>query len=49
VYSSRRGSTTSSIDSSPIEAYNSRIRFPTQANLQTGKEIQKEEKKCCLK
>jgi hypothetical protein len=37
------------MDSSPIEAYNSRIRFPTQINSQPGKEIKKEEKKCCLK
>lgn len=48
VYSSRRGSKTSSVDSTPIEAYNSRIRFPTQANITSGKEIGSNKKKCCI-
>ncbi len=46
VYSSRRGSQTSSVDSSPVEAYNSRIRFPTQANV-SGKTIGNDKKKNC--
>lgn len=47
AYSSRRGSKTSSVDSTPIEAYNSRIRFPTQANVTPGKEVN-QKKKCCF-
>ena len=46
LYSSRRGSVTSSIDSSPVDAYNSRIRFPTQANV-SGKTIRNDKKKDC--
>lgn len=45
LYSSRRGSQTSSVDSSPVEAYNSRVRFPTQANV-SGKVINDKKKGC---
>lgn len=46
LYSSRRGSHTSSVDSTPVEAYNSRVRFPTQANV-SGKTIGEDKKKNC--
>ena len=41
IYANRRGSQTSSTDSTPIETYNSRIRYPTQANV-SGKTIEKD-------
>ena len=46
VYSSRRGSQTSSVDSSPVEAYNNRIRVATQANV-SGKVIGNDSKRDC--
>ncbi len=44
VYSNRRSSR-SSIDSSPVEAYNNRVQFPSQANV-SGKVIGEKKKDC---
>lgn len=46
LHANRRGSRNSSLDSTPIDAYNSRIKFPSQANNEPGKEVEKK-KKCC--
>lgn len=44
-YSCNR-SRNSSLDSTPIDAYNSRIKFPSQTNKEPGRQLSKD-KKCC--
>lgn len=44
VYANRRSSR-GSLDSSPVEAYNDRVKFPSQANY-SGKVVGEKKKDC---
>ena len=47
LYSSRRGSRSSSLETTPVEPYNNKIKFPTSGDLKNNSMNKPEKSKCC--